>query len=213
MKVNKKLLLIILVLFLTLAVLAQKKNYFQIDLAITRAIQQITLPWFLNMMEFISAIGYLPYIGIIMGSITIVLFILKLRWAAVVSSVSAVSVTAVGLAIKLLVERPRPEEDLVIVMRRLNDYSFPSGHVLLYSVYVGFLFYLTYTKMKKSFARTCLLAVELFFIIAIAPSRIYLGAHWASDTLGAYILGSIWLVSTIYCYQWGMKKYETKSNH
>jgi undecaprenyl-diphosphatase len=213
MKLRIKVLLAILAIFLSLAVLAQKNNYFQIDLTITRAIQQITSPWFMNIMEFVSAIGYLPYIGIIMGAITFVLFIQKQQWGAIVSSVSAVLITVIGLGIKLLVERPRPGEDLVIVMRRLNEYSFPSGHVLLYSVYVGFLFYLTYTKMKKSLIRNCLLAIELFFIIAIAPSRIYLGAHWASDTLGAYILGSLWLLLTIYCYQWGKKKYETKSNH
>lgn len=201
-----------LALFLSLAVLAQKKNYFQIDLTITRSIQQITWPWFLTLMEFVSAIGYLPYIAIIIGAITIALYVTKQKWAAIVSSISAVSITVIGILVKLLVERPRPEEDLVIVVRRLNEYSFPSGHVLLYTVYGGFLFYLTYTKMKSTFVRNCLLFVELFFVITIAPSRIYLGAHWASDTLGAYILGGLWLILTIYCYEWGIKKYETKSS-
>jgi membrane-associated phospholipid phosphatase len=25
-------------------------------------------------------------------------------------------------------------------------------------------------------------------------SRIYVGAHWFSDTLGAYLIGSVWLL-------------------
>ena len=32
------------------------------------------------------------------------------------------------------------------------------------------------------------------FTLAIAASRIYLGAHFASDIIGAIIMSSIWLV-------------------
>ncbi|MDQ3239340.1 MAG: hypothetical protein M3P33_02340 [bacterium] len=35
----------------------------------------------------------------------------------------------------------------------------------------------------------------------------YLGAHWASDALGAYLFSAIWLVITIYFYRWGKKKF------
>jgi undecaprenyl-diphosphatase len=39
-------------------------------------------------------------------------------------------------------------------------------------------------------------------IVLIGPSRIFLGAHWASDVLGGYIIGMIWLFILILAYKW-----------
>jgi undecaprenyl-diphosphatase len=38
-------------------------------------------------------------------------------------------------------------------------------------------------------------------------SRIYLGHHWFSDVMGAYLLGSLWLALTIRFYRWGKTRY------
>jgi undecaprenyl-diphosphatase len=50
----------------------------------------------------------------------------------------------------------------------------------------------------------------LFFVAMIAligPSRIYLGQHWASDVLGAYLLGTLTLVANIAFYRWGKSRF------
>jgi hypothetical protein len=44
-------------------------------------------------------------------------------------------------------------------------------------------------------------------IILIGISRIYLGQHWASDVLGAYLLGSLTLVAIIQLYRWGKTRF------
>jgi len=44
-------------------------------------------------------------------------------------------------------------------------------------------------------------------VIFIGASRIYLGAHWASDVLAAYLLGSLTLVVTVQIYLWGKTRF------
>jgi membrane-associated phospholipid phosphatase len=41
--------------------------------------------------------------------------------------------------------------------------------------------------------RTTLLTTSAAFVVLIGPSRIYLGDHWASDVLGAYLIGGVLL--------------------
>jgi undecaprenyl-diphosphatase len=75
--------------------------------------------------------------------------------------------------------------------------------VLTYTAFFGFLFFLGYTLLKPSFARTILLAILGGLVGFIGVSRIYVGDHWASDVIGAYLLGSLWLVLCVTIYRWG----------
>jgi undecaprenyl-diphosphatase len=66
---------------------------------------------------------------------------------------------------------------------------------------------LTFTLFNRSLARTLLLALLSVFIGLVGVSRIYLGQHWASDVLGAYLLGSLILAGVIFLYQWGKRRF------
>jgi undecaprenyl-diphosphatase len=52
----------------------------------------------------------------------------------------------------------------------------------------------------KSSARATLQLVLGALILLVGPSRIYLGAHWASDVIGGYLLGAVWLYLSIQIY-------------
>jgi membrane-associated phospholipid phosphatase len=41
----------------------------------------------------------------------------------------------------------------------------------------------------------------------IGISRIYVGDHWVSDVIGAYLLGSLWLVFSVYIYRFGKTRF------
>jgi membrane-associated phospholipid phosphatase len=93
------------------------------------------------------------------------------------------------------------------VFNRLNDYSFPSGHVMFYIGFLGFVGFLAFSLLKPSLKRSVILMLFGGPVIFIGASRIYLGAHWASDVLAAYLLGSLTLVATIQFYRWGKTRF------
>lgn len=94
--------------------------------------------------------------------------------------------------LKFLVARPRPEAALLadpLVAENGLD-SFPSGHV---SLGVGFAFALGYFADKTSWWKPALLGGVLL-VLALAWSRLYLGAHYPSDVLAAMINASAFIL-------------------
>jgi membrane-associated phospholipid phosphatase len=190
-----------------LVVLASMSNYFSVDLSVTRAVQTINVAWFASFMWGVSSIGYAPQMIVLVAAAAVLLLVIGLRWESVTVLAATAGSASLGELIKIVVHRPRPGAILVNVFQQLNSYSFPSGHVLTYTAFFGFLFFLGYTLLKPSFARTVLLAVLGSLVALVGVSRIYVGDHWASDVIGAYLLGSLWLVLTVYVYRWGKTRF------
>jgi len=193
--------------FAFLTLLAKSTPFFPIDLEITRGIQIINNPVFTQMMVLISWPGFPPQSFVIPALIAAFIYGLGLHWEAVAALVAAISAAAVDGLVKTLIQRPRPAANLVHVLRILNSYSFPSGHVVFYVVFFGFLFFLAFVLLKASVPRFTVLIVSGVLILLVGASRIYEGEHWASDVLGAYLLGSLLLVANIAFYRWGKRRF------
>ena len=193
--------------FAFLTLLAKSTPFFPIDLQITRGIQTINNPVIGQLMTFISWPGFPPQSFVIPLLVAALIYPLGLRWEAAAGLAAAVSSAAIDALIKRAIQRPRPAANLVHVLRILNSYSFPSGHVMFYVVFFGFLFFLAFALLKHAWKRTVLLIVLALFIALVGPSRIYEGEHWASDVVGAYLLGSLTLVANIAFYRWGKSRF------
>jgi membrane-associated phospholipid phosphatase len=74
--------------------------------------------------------------------------------------------------------------------------------VLNLTAIFGFLIYLTIVLVADVRWRALLSALLAVPILFIGVARVYDGAHWASDTLGGYMIGGIWLALTIQLYRW-----------
>lgn len=196
-------LLLIAGAFSVLTYLIMTTSSLATDLQITQVVQRVQSPFFAWFMGVISWPGFAPQAELLAGLMILVLVGLGLRWEAVVALTAALLSTAINVLVKELIQRPRPTPSQVNVVAALTTYSFPSGHVMFYVSFFGFLGFLALYLLKPSAIR-CLLLLLLGSLIAlIGLSRIFLGEHWASDVLGSYLLGSLMLVAVVQFYRWG----------
>ncbi len=193
---------ILLALFALLAWWVHVHPILAIDVTITREFQENQSPWLSASMIAVSYIGNTFPLAIGLIALAAALFaIVRLYLEAVtVIVVSAVS-ALLNISIKLLVDRPRPNSHLIDVIQHANGLSFPSGHVMSYVAFWGLLFSLMIILFNGNhWWRIALLVISGLFVVLVGPSRIYLGDHWASDVLGAYIFGGVWLCIALLIY-------------
>ena len=123
-------------------------------------------------------------------------FLLYLLWrrryywpAAVVPSVFGGML--LNRLLKYAFHRPRPHFDDPILT--LTNYSFPSGHTMMATVLYGVLAAYLFAQ-TPDWRRRALIVLSAGFLIGLVGfSRIYLGAHYLSDVLGAMAEGLAWL--------------------
>jgi len=200
-------LLIITVAFGVLTFLVKTTSSFSIDLQITRGIQSINIPVFGGVMVAISWLGFSPQSEIITALIILLILGFGLQWEALMALIAALLSIGLNVLVKDLIQRPRPGAALVHVFATLHDFSFPSGHVMFYTGFFGFIVFLAFTLLKPSLKRTLLLVFFGLLVLLIGVSRIYVGEHWASDVVGAYLLGTLTLVAIIQLYRWGKPRF------
>lgn len=103
--------------------------------------------------------------------------------------------------VKWLVDRPRPTDALVDVSYYLDGPSFPSGHVLGTTLFLGFLCYscsylFPHRPLRLGVQALCLTAIALMGI-----ARMELGAHWPTDVLGGYLIAALVLAPLIWLHR------------
>ncbi|WP_082482394.1 phosphatase PAP2 family protein [Chryseobacterium sp. Leaf394] len=185
----KSTLITLLVIFIVLAVFVFVAPPEFLDIHISEEIQEKQTPLLNKIMIWISWFGQPLTAGAIVILSSFSLFIFKFKREAVLILSTLLS-SILGLGLKMLVNRPRPSKDLVVLLEETKFQSFPSGHVLFYTVFCGALILIILrSKAIKNKIKLFLIATCLSVIFFGSVSRVYLGAHWFTDVLGAFVLG------------------------
>jgi membrane-associated phospholipid phosphatase len=95
-----------------------------------------------------------------------------------------------NLELKDYVRRARPPYHEAA---HASGYSFPSGHSMAAIIAYGMLAYVLAVVIPHRRIRRGLIVGFGVLVFLIGFSRVFLGAHWASDVVGGFAAGGCWL--------------------
>jgi membrane-associated phospholipid phosphatase len=183
--------------FVALLITVRRNPRMERDVVATLRMQRLTHPMLTKTMNGVSWLGFRPQSlvlpGAAIGGTWLLGFRREARYLCFAWAVSLLSWTT-----KMLVQRPRPSgEGITVVVAKLRDSSFPSGHTLHYVSFWGFFAYLCFTEIRNRWLRWLPVSGLGSLIGLVGPSRIYLGHHWLTDVAASYCLGVGYLATLI----------------
>jgi membrane-associated phospholipid phosphatase len=111
--------------------------------------------------------------------------------------IAAAGASLLSAVAKSVVGRERPPEPLHLA--HVVTASFPSGHApQAAATYLAVAVVATYCLRRKWIVAVWSAAVV---VAAVGVSRVYLGVHWATDVLGGWLLGALWVGGLIVSFQ------------
>jgi membrane-associated phospholipid phosphatase len=139
--------------------------------------------------SFFGSVGWLT-----VASIGVALFLVSRRdWLnATLFALIMVGGSTLNVVLKHFFHRERPALENPLVT--LSSYGFPSGHTMGAILFYGFLALLAWKNVRNRAARLACVVGACFCILLVGLTRIYLGAHYLTDVLGALATGLFWLL-------------------
>ncbi|WP_175477994.1 phosphatase PAP2 family protein [Bacillus sp. cl95] len=196
------------VALLTVWQVGQTKGALWFDKVITSSLNWVpesSLPFFIAITEMGDKVG----IGILALITVLWLAFKKKDFAGIAAFVFAVALgNEVSKLLKNMVGRPRPEVEHLV---DLTSFSFPSGHAMVGIILYFFIAYLILKHVENKNIRMLGAVLAGILILLIGMSRIVLHVHYASDVVGGYALGFMWVSLWIFLYEkYGRKLNRTK---
>ncbi len=202
---------IVFVIMLAFAILlsyaAARFPVLPFDLKSYEELQEQASPLFDRLMKGVSDLGDQAF-AVALTAIAMVTFALRHKWLEAIFMLATTSSVLLTFVLKDLIQRTRPfplTQNATGLIQSINEYSYPSGHVLFFVVFFGFFAYLAWMHFAGR-VRVIVITICVALIVLIGPSRVFLGAHWASDVAGSYIIGAIWLFVLILAYQGAIRR-------
>lgn len=189
-----------ILLFVALSIFVAQKEPMLFDIKISEELQEDQSRILNAAMMAISWLGNLWVAGILVFTIYL-LFLLSGYRREAVFMLSTLLSGGVTYILKIIVDRPRPSQDLISVLEQAHYQSFPSGHVLFYTVFFGSLFIIAVTSKVLSITTKFFVSAFCITLVVLgAVSRVYLGAHWFSDVVAGFLVGALFVVvsGTVY---------------
>lgn len=175
-----------------LAFVARGRGPLPGDLLFSRFVQELPMPGGLVGALFSNVDSA---VWLILATALTVMLVLRSWSSALFIFVASFSSVLLGVALKLIVARPRPTAELVQVYDTSQSYSFPSITAFFSLVLLGVIAFLIWRRDPPRPVLPLVLGVSLVLVLVMGLSRVYVGEHWPSDVLGGWIFGAVWLLT------------------
>ena len=110
--------------------------------------------------------------------------------------------------LKQLVDSPRPTAEFGVTVSEFQDSNgFPSGHVYQDVLLLGAVALVAPLVFPRSWVRP-VQALMVVVIVLSGPARVFVGAHWPSDTVGGYLWGAAGLCGAVAFTKWLFDRYQ-----
>ncbi|MEP6955880.1 MAG: phosphatase PAP2 family protein [Chthoniobacterales bacterium] len=171
--------------------LAPTSSMVALDHAVSRWCDDHSQPLAVSLARIVTQGGSVLFL-----SIASLLGAALLAWRRAWDWLLAFTLTMLGgsllnILLKHFFHRHRPIFENPLVT--LTSYGFPSGHTMGATLFYGLLALFAIQAGRSAAKRSLIICVNLFIILAIGSTRIYLGAHYLTDVLAAMVAGSGWL--------------------
>lgn len=180
-----------LALFVLIANTYESNFVKSIDIQVITSIQCFDQAIIIAVMKFFSYIGDTIRVIFISIMMLVILYtVFHHRKELMLFIIVLIGSTALNVLLKNYFHRVRPNFVRMIIE---DGYSFPSGHTMAALSLYGIISFLIWRHIPKQSGRIMLICISASFILGIGISRIYLGAHFPSDVVGAYLISGSWL--------------------
>lgn len=193
--------LITLALAIPLSVVAAGNSVLYPDVFVTNGVQNVDAPLAEPAVALLNVLGKAPMLLALSAGVGALLLYHGRRKDAFFAVAPVTIAQALNFALKNLLSSPRPTVDHVAVNEYASGFGFPSGHTMTTVVFVGSLAFILLRGVDCRWRRGLILSAAALVALAMGFSRVYVGAHWPSDVLGAYLWGTAFTAATVLAYR------------
>jgi undecaprenyl-diphosphatase len=187
--------LLILAMAVAMTVLAAVNDTLPGDEAIADWVQGWSVPGN-DLSDFVRTVTETEVVLATGAAVALVFWLRGYRRQAVLLGFGLIVMAVMQVVLKEMVDRPRPDPELVMRRSGFDSTSFPSGHVMSATVLYGALLYFALTLLP-GMPRLAVVLACVFLLVMTPVVSVWLGVHWPSDVVGSWLWAAVILLPIV----------------